>query len=177
MPWSVRRRCNVRVHSGAVLLRDPVARTLRAVGLTRRDSASQPSALPKAHPYSLPANAPGRLSKSSYGNCAVSKKAGRTGKYRAGEWRIVSLVEAFAGYEESSFVSTMGPPIAHSHRWMKRPHESSAKNWKRCGRRTIAEGMSSPSVSAGCPSLGLQSWQTGRRGDCHVTKKGSLLVV
>src|SRR5438270_2745840 len=44
----------------------------------------------------LPANHSGLLSKSSYGKSAMSKKAGRAGKYGMRSRRKVSLVEAFA---------------------------------------------------------------------------------
>ena len=40
------------------------------------------------------------------------------------------------------FVSTMDPPIARSHRWMKVPRESSVKNSKHCGPHIMARATS-----------------------------------
>ena len=54
---------------------------------------SRPSTLRKAHPCSLPANPSRLLSKSSYGNCAVSKEGGRADKYAGKPCAIVWLSE------------------------------------------------------------------------------------
>jgi hypothetical protein len=51
--------------------------------------ASPPSTLRKAHPYRPPANPFGLEVKSSYGNRAASKKAGRADKTRAERCFIV----------------------------------------------------------------------------------------